>query len=271
MQTIPATETLEVEFKSDVKCYPDHDLIEEIVGMANTVGGVLYLGVEDNGEITGVHKKHRDAIGVTALIANSTVPPISVRAEIIKEEDKDVLKIEVPRSRGIASTSSGKILRRRLKLDGTPETIPMYSYEIPSRLSELGMLDFSLILGKGANQQIWDMLTETIRSINDQIQLDAPHVSALVFSMIACWICTVTIACLSDVICTALLYGKKGNLIITFVLFLALNYGISKLLTLVPASIGIIPVLVWQGVIALALAGVMYVITARLMEKYLSV
>lgn len=135
----------------------------------------------------------------------------------------------------------------------------------------LGMLDFSLILGKGANQQIWDMLTETIRSINDQIQLDAPHVSALVFSMIACWICTVTIACLSDVICTALLYGKKGNLIITFVLFLALNYGISKLLTLVPASIGIIPVLVWQGVIALALAGVMYVITARLMEKYLSV
>ena len=72
-------------------------------------------------------------------------------------------------------------------------------------------------------------------------------------------------------ICTALLYGKKGNLLITFVLFIALNYGISKLLTLVPESIGIIPVLLWQGVIALALAGVMYVITARLMEKYLSV
>ena len=91
------------------------------------------------------------------------------------------------------------------------------------------------------------------------------------FSMIACWLCTVTTAYLSDVVCTSLLYGKKGNLLITFLLFLALNYGISKLLTLVPASIGIIPVLVWQGVIALALAGVMYVITARLMDKYLSV
>lgn len=78
-----------------------------------------------------------------ALIANCTVPPISVRAEIITEENLDVLKIEVPRSRGVVSTASGKILRRRLKFDGSPEVIPMYSYEIPSRLAELGMLDYS--------------------------------------------------------------------------------------------------------------------------------
>lgn len=143
MRTIPQSETLEVEFKSDLKCYPDRDLIEEIVGMANTSGGVLYLGVEDNGKITGVHKKHKDAVGVAALIANSTVPPIAVRAEILNDDDKDILKIEIPRSRGIVATSTGKILRRRMKLDGTPEVIPMYPYEIPSRLAELGMLDFS--------------------------------------------------------------------------------------------------------------------------------
>ena len=135
----------------------------------------------------------------------------------------------------------------------------------------LGYLDFSLLLGKGTNQQILDMVNQMLLTINKQIQLDAPHLSALMFSIIADWICTVTVACLSDVICTALLYGKKGSLVITFVLFIALNYGIGKLLQLVPDSIGIIPVLIWQGVIALALAGVMYVITARLMEKYLSV
>lgn len=143
MRTIPRIESLDIEFKSDLKCYPDHDLIEEIVGMTNTAGGILFLGVEDNGDITGVHKKHKDEIGVTALIANSTVPPISVRAEIITEENKDVLKIEIPRSRGVVSTSSGKMLRRRLKLDGSPEVIPMYPYEIPTRLAELGMLDYS--------------------------------------------------------------------------------------------------------------------------------
>ena len=142
MRTIPNAETLDIEFKSDIKPYPDRDLIDEIVGMTNTIGGTLYLGVEDDGSVTGVDKKHRDAIGVAALIANNTVPPIAVRAEVITE-GKDVLKIEIPRSRGVVSTSSGKILRRRLKLDGTPEVIPMYPYEIPSRLAELGMLDYS--------------------------------------------------------------------------------------------------------------------------------
>ena len=142
MRTIPTAETLDIEFKSDIKSYPDRDLIDEIVGMTNTIGGTLYLGVEDDGTITGVNKKHRDAIGVAALIANNTVPPIAVRAEVITE-GRDVLKIEIPRSRGVVSTSSGRILRRRLKLDGTPEVIPMYPYEIPSRLAELGMLDYS--------------------------------------------------------------------------------------------------------------------------------
>ena len=91
---IPEKKTLDTEFKSDFKCYPDHDLIEEIIGMSNTAGGFLFLGVEDDGMITGVHKKHKDSIGVMALIANCTVPPISVRAEIITEENLDVLKID---------------------------------------------------------------------------------------------------------------------------------------------------------------------------------
>ena len=96
MRTIPIKESLTIEFKSDKKKYSDADLVDEIVGMTNTKGGTLYLGVEDNGEVTGVHPKHKDAIGVTALIANSTVPSVSVRAEVITEEEKDVLKIEIP-------------------------------------------------------------------------------------------------------------------------------------------------------------------------------
>ena len=135
----------------------------------------------------------------------------------------------------------------------------------------LGYLDFSLLLGKGSNQQIWDMLNEVIRSINAQIVVDVPHVSALVFNMLASWLCTITIAYLSDVVSSSLLNGKKGNWLVTFVLFIVMNYAIGKLLSLVPASIGVITVLLWQGIIALVLAGIMYVITARLMDKYLSV
>lgn len=140
---IPKKETLTIEFKSDLKRYPDKEIVEEVVGMTNAEGGELYLGVEDDGTPTGVQDVHKDPIGVAALIANMTVPAISVRAEIIQENDFDIMKIEVPMSRTIVATSGGKILRRRLDADGEPENIPMYPYEIPGRLSELSLLDYS--------------------------------------------------------------------------------------------------------------------------------
>lgn len=156
MRTVPFKEDLTVEFKSDRKRYSDTLLIEEIVGMANTKGGELYLGVEDNGEITGLHKDHEDLNGLRALVANMTVPSLSIRAEILFEEDKKILKIEIPMSKSITATSSGKILRRRLKADGSPENIPMYPYEINTRLSELSLLDFSAQTLVGAEYEDLD-------------------------------------------------------------------------------------------------------------------
>lgn len=150
MRLIPLQESLTVEFKSDLKKYSDSELIDAVVGIANTDGGRLFLGVEDDGAVTGVHEDHADEIGVTALIANKTVPAVSVRAEIIEEEQKEVLQIEIPMSRAIVATSDGKILRRRLKADGTPENVPMYPYEITTRLSELSLLDFSAQVMNGA-------------------------------------------------------------------------------------------------------------------------
>ena len=41
MRTIPEKETLTIEFKSDRSGYSDADLVDEIVGMANTQGGDL--------------------------------------------------------------------------------------------------------------------------------------------------------------------------------------------------------------------------------------
>ncbi len=143
MRTIPLKETLTIEFKSDIKKLHDNDLMDAVIGMANTEGGVLFLGVEDDGKITGIHTQHADEVGIKALIANKSVPSMTVRAEIITEEGHDVLKIEIPKGRAITASSDGKILRRRLKIDGTPENVPMYPYEISTRLSDLSLLDFS--------------------------------------------------------------------------------------------------------------------------------
>ena len=52
-------ETLSKEFKSDLKGLPDSELVEAVVALANTDGGCVYLGVEDDGTPTGVKQKHR--------------------------------------------------------------------------------------------------------------------------------------------------------------------------------------------------------------------
>ena len=142
MAQIGFNESLTIEFISDKNCLSDNDIIDSVVAFANTDGGDLYLGVEDDGEITGLHKNHRDITQLSAFIANKTVPPIAVRCEII-EYDYPVLKISVPKRTCIVASSSGKIQRRRLKTDGTPENVPMYPYEFTARLSSLSMLDYS--------------------------------------------------------------------------------------------------------------------------------
>lgn len=158
-------ESLTIEFKSDSKRISDDTLIEAVVAMANTDGGEIYLGVEDNGDITGLHRDHSDPTYLAAFIANKTVPSVSVRTEIL-DYTYPVLKISVPRSMATVATSGGKVLRRRLKTDGTPESTPLYPYEITSRLSDLRLLDFSTQPVPGADYEDLDPVErERLRNI----------------------------------------------------------------------------------------------------------
>ena len=65
----PSKESIVIEFKSDRKCYSLAKLYEDLVGMANTDGGWLFLGMEDNGTPTGVDRQHRDGQYMEAVIA----------------------------------------------------------------------------------------------------------------------------------------------------------------------------------------------------------
>ena len=177
MCELPKKETLTVEFKSDRgKGYSDEGLVDEIVGMTNTEGGTLYLGIEDDGRVSGIVKHHQDPIGLAALIANRTRPSLSVRTEILYSDDLPVMAISIPKSYSVIATVSGKILKRRLKVDGSPEVIPMYPYEIYTRLSDLRKLDFSAqpiqdgtVEDLDPNQLI--RLRETIQNQNGDQQL----------------------------------------------------------------------------------------------------
>lgn len=177
MCDLPKKETLTIEFKSDRgKGYSDESLVDEIVGMTNTEGGTLYLGIEDDGRVSGIVKHHQDPIGLAALIANRTRPSLSVRTEILYSDDLPVMAISIPKSYSVIATVSGKILKRRLKVDGSPEVIPMYPYEIYTRLSDLRKLDFSAQPIQDGTAEDLDpnqlfRLRETIQNQNGDQQL----------------------------------------------------------------------------------------------------
>ncbi len=134
---IPEKESLTVEFKSDQRRLPDRDLVASVVCLANTEGGTIYLGVEKDGTPTGLHPEHQNLAGLTALIANRTNPPLSVRVEPLEINGKRIAKINVPKSQRLVSTSEGLLQRRRLMANGTPQCVPFYPHEFVQRQSDL--------------------------------------------------------------------------------------------------------------------------------------
>lgn len=187
---IPQKEDLGCEFKSDLKRLPDSELIDTVVALSNTDGGVLYLGVEDDGTPTGIHEAHADATGLSALVSNKTMPPVPARATMLRlaadgspdEEGVRVMALEVPKSTAIVASRDGKILRRLIKADGSPESVPMYPYEIITRLSTIGQLDYSSLplpdasmddFSKEELARLRDILSRS-RNNGDQALLELP-------------------------------------------------------------------------------------------------
>ena len=66
-ENIGLIEDLRTEFKSDVKKLSEETIVEAVVALANTEGGTLYIGVEDDGTITGVHK-YVEWTGITTTV-----------------------------------------------------------------------------------------------------------------------------------------------------------------------------------------------------------
>ena len=122
--TLPLAETLTVEFKSDRPRLPDHELVEALVCLANTDGGELWLGVQDDGTPTGLDPAHQNLAGLPGMVAAKTSPSLAVTvSEIELKGGVRVARITVPMSRTGVATTSGVYLRRRLKHDGTPECV----------------------------------------------------------------------------------------------------------------------------------------------------
>lgn len=156
MHNIPTKETLTCEFKSDQKCLPDRDLIEAVVCLSNTKGGEIYLGVEDDGTVSGLHANHQALDGLGAMIANRTQPSVHVTVEKLMVSGLAVAKITVPVSATPVATSDGLLKRRRLQANGEPECVPYLPHEFAAREASFRLVDNSAIAVEGATLQDLD-------------------------------------------------------------------------------------------------------------------
>lgn len=141
-----AGETLTVELKGESRApLADADLYEAVVCLANAEGGVILVGVEDDGSITGLapqRGKAPESSRLQAAVFNNTSPPINTRVSIVEVDGRLVAGIEVDAYPEVCATRSGRCVRRVLQPDG-PQCVPFYPYEHVQRRSSLGLADLS--------------------------------------------------------------------------------------------------------------------------------
>jgi ATP-dependent DNA helicase RecG len=211
---LQAGESLTLEFKSDRKRLPDSDLVATIVSLANTEGGALLLGVEDDGTATGLHEEHQSVTGLPALIANRTNPSLSVRVQKQSTQGVSIARISVPKSRQLVSTSDGLLVRRRLKLDGKPEAVPFYPHEFIQRQSSLGLVDPSAMVIEALSAEQLDplqrhRLREAIRKYGGEQSLLALADEELEGAL---GLCKETLGVRRPTVAGLLLLGKESQL-----------------------------------------------------------
>ncbi|HET7623290.1 MAG TPA: ATP-binding protein [Gemmatimonadaceae bacterium] len=161
-EIIAKGESFVVELKGEEAApLSDAELLEAVVCQANGRGGVLLIGVEDDGRVTGARARHgsyTDPRRVESLIANQTVPSCPVECSIASLDGCDVLVVEIPPGRPVTSTNAGVYKRRAMDVHGRPRCLPFLAHEMQSREASRGALDYSSLVVPEAKWEDLDPL-----------------------------------------------------------------------------------------------------------------
>lgn len=140
----------------------------------------------------------------------------------------------------------------------------------------LGALDITLLFAKeGELSRLWETIQEFLSrlTVNGQsLTLDAKLMGCVAFELLTSWLGVVTRAYLAVVVCAALLGGKKFNGVLSFLLFLVLSWLVGWVCRTATEQIrDMYTVFFTYSLIQLVFSATMYVCTAAIMERKLSV
>ncbi|MFP8489600.1 helix-turn-helix domain-containing protein [Gracilimonas sp. Q87] len=83
-----------LEFKHSVAS--PEKIAREIAALANTKGGTILIGVEDNGEIIGVESYHEEEFWLNQAAVEECIPEVDIKIELVDIGERDVLLVKVP-------------------------------------------------------------------------------------------------------------------------------------------------------------------------------
>ena len=136
----------------------------------------------------------------------------------------------------------------------------------------LGALDVTLLLGHyGQLGQLKEMVNDFLKSMKINAALDGRLFALLTLNFLCSWLCTVITAYLADVVSTCLLNGKKYNGWVSLLIFILLSWGLSALQHACTARLVWDTALIVDAAVALSCSVLMYIATAFLMDRHLSV
>lgn len=108
-------ETTTVEFKSWIKADSIKErinlVVPELIAFANCKGGTVYLGIEDNGDVTGCSGKY-DLQNICEAIYDRTRPPMFTDIEEIDYQGQKIIAISVTPDGNTYATTDGRCLKR---------------------------------------------------------------------------------------------------------------------------------------------------------------
>lgn len=139
-QVLSGGESLTVEFKTWIHAKDMRERIslavDELVAFANAKGGTVYMGIEDDGTVTGCTRY--DTQKIMESIYDRTRPALFTDIEVIQYKGKDVLAIKVERDGTTYAVSDGRCLKRLGR-----NSKPYYPDEMSNKYTSIQNPDFS--------------------------------------------------------------------------------------------------------------------------------
>mgnify|MGYP002514824023 CR=1 FL=1 len=160
-------ETATVEFKSWVNAASMRErinlVVPELIAFANYKGGTVYLGIEDDGTVTGCSGKY-DVQNMCESIYDKTRPPMFTDIEEIEYDGKKIIAVSVAADGKTYATTDGRCLKRLGK-----NSKPYYPDEMSHIYSTSQTPDFSSQII--AESSVDDINLMVVYSLKEKLKL----------------------------------------------------------------------------------------------------